>query len=40
MEFNTIANNDVFGKIEQLGHIAYKYKNIMEKAIVELKNQI
>jgi hypothetical protein len=43
MEYNsTIASSDVFSdtKIEQLGLIAYKYKNIVDKALVELKNQL
>ena len=43
MEFNTtIANSDVFSdtKIEQFGLIAYKYKTIVDKANVELKNSI
>ena len=43
MEYNTsIANSDVFSdtKIDQLGLIAYKYKSLVDKALVELKNQI
>jgi len=43
MEYNsTIASSDVFSdtKIEQLGLIAYKYKNVVDKALLEMKSQM